>query len=420
MIDIDYSKAIPETTEYIENKSYVHSKTSGESFFLIIVLTTILAGAGNLSVADFKICGWAWAIVLLISLGYLFLKRQQPFSAIWFAWAPFFIYVLFRSDMTNKDDLQRFAILLTPVLAGMAVSSLRFGNIEKVQRYFYILLYLTTANYLVAFIQTGESNGFTTWNIPHGFCMTLTLTAIAGVVDWARGIKRGLHALGISYLICFLTVSRMPILTIPFLMLFGPFTISRKKKVGIAIFLCLAAIYAFTLQPVRENIFRKHSGLLEAGTYRDVIELDPAVVSSGGRLTAWPYYFDMIKERPFWGYGGTATVKFGNFMFGGWSHPHNDYIRLLFDYGIVGLILYLSPYVLLLIKCYRRIRFEADDVRWLYRVSAGGLLAGLILMITGNAMMYVAWFGNLLFATIGAAFSATKPLLANNQSQPDL
>jgi O-antigen ligase len=370
--------------------------STGKVFFYSIVLTTILAGLGRPDILGFRLCGWMWLIplaaaILCVALPF---RRKVLFPLI--AWIPFFIYVVLRTDFGDRADLQRLAIFLTPVMVGVAASCLPIRRLALIRKAYYALFLAATLSYAVARL------GFVGWYIPQGACMTLTLLAVAACVDCGRGIRLAYPMLGVCWLICVLTESRMPVLVIPILFILGPTGFSLVKKALFGACVAVLGLVLFYSEPVQSNLFRKGSGTIE-----DVTSLDPSKLSTGGRLTAWPVFFESIKKNPWFGVGGTASTEFGNESFGGWSHPHNEYIRLLFDYGIVGTVLFFGPIIQLLVRCYQRLRKGSPDVQWLFTVGLGGILAMLLLAITGNVLMYVAWFGNLLFATIGVAFRAS-------------
>jgi len=74
------------------------------------------------------------------------------------------------------------------------------------------------------------------------------------------------------------------------------------------------------------------------------------------RLDLWRDALSYAQARPLTGYGaGTATIVIGqnrSYLLGS-SEPHNDYIKILLELGILGLIIYASLIVSLLVKLAR-------------------------------------------------------------------
>src|SRR5690606_25380551 len=141
----------------------------------------------------------------------------------------------------------------------------------------------------------------------------------------------------------------------------------------------------FNTDAVQSSLFRQG-----AGTYSDLVQLDAGDLKTGGRLVAWPIFIENI---PNWvvGGGSASSSRFGREYFNGqWAHPHTEYIRLVFDYGLIGLSLLLLPLLVL----YRRlgaIGARNENSRFLARVARTGLIGMSILAVTGNVLVYVVW-----------------------------
>jgi O-antigen ligase len=63
---------------------------------------------------------------------------------------------------------------------------------------------------------------------------------------------------------------------------------------------------------------------------------------TSGRTVIWPYVVDKIREKPVFGYGRMAMVRTGlsEYLFEdlkeSFPHPHNAYLELLLDNGLLG------------------------------------------------------------------------------------
>lgn len=125
----------------------------------------------------------------------------------------------------------------------------------------------------------------------------------------------------------------------------------------------------------------------------------------GLRLSFLKYSGEIIKERPIFGSGTGSfydvykAIDHENKLGGGYSHPHNEYILILFQLGIVGL----GVFLLWLL--------------WLWRESfslpeqEGRLLQGLIVAFAilsfCNASLFVNPSGG-LFVIMAAVLSASS------------
>ncbi len=72
-------------------------------------------------------------------------------------------------------------------------------------------------------------------------------------------------------------------------------------------------------------------------------------VSSLGRLQAWLASLILIKDNPLFGYGFDAFKYLRDSVFGAYfvvvSHPHNTYLILILELGLIGFVLYFSFFV---------------------------------------------------------------------------
>ena len=109
---------------------------------------------------------------------------------------------------------------------------------------------------------------------------------------------------------------------------------------------------------------------------------------TSGRNIAWPLVIDKIKESPWIGYGKEAMVRTGltSYLFTEFHelfpHPHNAYLQLLLDNGILGTLCILPFYVLVLKYSYLLLR----DNRRPEFIAAGGCCLALVLALLVASM----------------------------------
>lgn len=87
------------------------------------------------------------------------------------------------------------------------------------------------------------------------------------------------------------------------------------------------------------------------------------------------------------------------------AHPHNDWLRLFYDYGLLGVsvfVLCFGTQVWLLI---RLLRGTAGLLRALVCTCLTALICFAALMVTDNVILYTAFFGAPLFMLIGLVHS---------------
>jgi O-antigen ligase len=74
-----------------------------------------------------------------------------------------------------------------------------------------------------------------------------------------------------------------------------------------------------------------------------------------GRDALWSANWGWFTQRPLIGHGAGASDRLTAALPGrGAGHPHNDYLRILVDYGIVGFVLWMTAFIALLRLTWRR------------------------------------------------------------------
>lgn len=104
--------------------------------------------------------------------------------------------------------------------------------------------------------------------------------------------------------------------------------------------------------------------------------VDPAVVNSGsarGRFEVWQLLWEMIKEKPIFGYGAFKEYFYENNLF-----SENEYILMTWRYGFIGLLFYLSLFAFPLF-IYRKIKNNSVKSKLVLTI-----LLFLIVAITNN------------------------------------
>ena len=119
------------------------------------------------------------------------------------------------------------------------------------------------------------------------------------------------------------------------------------------------------------------------------VQEDTAEITSGRNLV-WPAVIDKIKDSPVIGYGRSAMVRTGLTRWAeeelgdGFAHPHNAYLEMLLDNGILGFLCVLPLFGILLKRSVSLFVDRSDPIF----EAAGGMALALVLA--------------LLFASFGA------------------
>jgi O-antigen ligase len=114
----------------------------------------------------------------------------------------------------------------------------------------------------------------------------------------------------------------------------------------------------------------------------DKAQIGGISINVTGRDALWSANWHWFKEKPWIGWGAGASDKMTSALPGGVAgHPHNDYLRLLVDYGVVGLAFWLAAYVTLLVLTWRGWRRALPRGGLDMRIQCAAFLA-----LTGIAM----------------------------------
>jgi O-antigen ligase len=132
-------------------------------------------------------------------------------------------------------------------------------------------------------------------------------------------------------------------------------------------------------------------------------------INVSGRGSLWQAAYDSFLESPWVGKGAGSSSHLIESRFRTVAHPHNDYLRVLHDYGIVGISLWLLGWIRVLRQLWTQARSGERCRRADAPLQFAAFLATLgicLMMITDNPMTYVfamAPLGVLVGAAVGTA-----------------
>jgi hypothetical protein len=151
--------------------------------------------------------------------------------------------------------------------------------------------------------------------------------------------------------------------------------VMRWRKMLPAVLIGPLLIVMF-LPGVRDRMLTGFGG--QQGTI--IVQTDESEITSG-RSVAWPYVIEKIKESPILGCGRLAMNRTGIQKYlmeeygEGFPHPHNAYLELLLDNGIVGALLVLPFYFVVLGLAVPMLLNRSDPLR----CAVGGVVCSLTL-----------------------------------------
>jgi O-antigen ligase len=111
---------------------------------------------------------------------------------------------------------------------------------------------------------------------------------------------------------------------------------------GVTVAIALSAVFFYA--PLHHRFF-----------HGDKANVAGVSINVTGRDALWSANWGWFKDRPIIGHGAGASDRMTAALPNhGAGHPHNDYLRLLVDYGIVGFVLWMGTWLALLRLTWRR------------------------------------------------------------------
>lgn len=190
---------------------------------------------------------------------------------------------------------------------------------------------------------------------------------------------------------CILWVFRTSIMgTTLALMTFFFFKYRLKSLPVIAGIMLVAVVSVFTIPSLKEKMFKDSENVSIEQFQRGEISKDD--IESNARFAMWEHLENRFydgKELIGSGIGSVQNYMYSNFVFGGLKVPHNDYVQILCDSGIIGVVLYLLVVLTVITHSFIVYQNNSDVAIKICAIVAGSSLAGVALtMYTDNVVNY--------------------------------
>lgn len=377
----------------------------------VVLLTTLISNLIGETILGFQISGLGWVITLVFALFVLLGKSGRPRFPIWI-WMPWFVLAVgYLSVADAENAIQRTVMLFTPIAVGAAFSKLQIG-VRTLSRIEAILDKFAAAFLVFILINSGL---VFTGALPEvtGLAPQATTAAVLGTffaAKYALGSKSAVIKWTLIAFVPVIALTRTGILatglTLP--LTFGP--LAWWKRIVIVICAAIFGLLIFNTERVQNKMF--YSG---QGTIFD-IRYDNPDFQTSGRGFIQEKMEKELEESPWFGYGANASEEFVSDYTEGLKHPHNDYLRLAFDYGYFGMFVFLACMVLQMLHALRAAHRTTGAARLFLIAGAGAFVPFAIFMKTDNIVLYAAFFGNLHFMLLGCGYAA----LSSSRSETNL
>jgi O-antigen ligase len=123
------------------------------------------------------------------------------------------------------------------------------------------------------------------------------------------------------------------------------------------------------------------------------VEVGGLGINAMGRTSLWGVTWESFERSPWIGQGaGSASTLISSYFPGIASHPHQDYLRILHDYGLVGFLLWILGVGRLLWttgRAWLRADHSRDQGAHVHLAAFLALIAVTLAMLTDNAIVYI-------------------------------
>jgi O-antigen ligase len=367
----------------------------------LVLLTTLVSCAGFGSIGPFSVKGYAWVIVFAASvLHYLGQGFRSTFPmAIWLPWLLYTAAGLLSADAPNA--LQRTVLLVCPCVVGASLACLPVRD-GAVRAFMQGCRVLVGALAFLALLRTGV---LATGRLPTvtglaGESMTATALATLFAAEFASGVRGAIWFWFLAFVLPVIAVVRGVILatlvTLP--ATYAP--ASHRLRLGIILLVAVLGIAVFQSERVQRKMFQSGSGQLAD------LRLDNPDLQTSGRALTWELMLEQARTKPWFGHGANANEAFILETFGVTGQPHNDWVRLFFDYGYVGAALFAVTLAAQSLHAFAAARRAAGRRRIFLYAGASAFVPFAMIMVTDNVVLYAGFFGNIHFALLGLGYSA--------------
>lgn len=375
----------------------------------LLLAFTVLGFYASGSFFGFNISGIAWVTPLAAALLVLGKKPQKISFPVWI-WLPWVVLLLtylvivdYRVIDPRVIPVQRTVQLLSPLLIGMAVSTLRPAPIMLTSfvwwlRILCMVLFAVTLFKLSHFFVSGfgDYSGMAAQMITVILLCTLLAHSYllhkkkCDLILWALLLV--LPVINVTR-----TATAAVLLTFP--LAFWPMRLSRR--IGMLALIAIVGTAVFYMPRVQQKMF--YSG---QGEISDVLSDDFA---TSGRSFMWEQMSACAKEEYWTGHGTGAGETLVFQLTGITAYPHNDWLLTYYDYGVFGIVIFTGCLLLSIWHPLRQARAcRQPETRLLLLTGASSFIPFMLLMLTDNIMIYASFFGNLHYTILGLAYGALR------------
>jgi O-antigen ligase len=374
----------------------------------MLAVIGIMRGESFSVVGDYNYTGFLWLGALFSGILLFAATMAMRLRRVYFPYVPWVVWLAFVwmsfawSDQPGHDQLREAVQLGMPLWTAM-LASLFVQSREQLARLFRCF-YWTVPLMIVAVLLFFAGFDYDLRTDVFVEVRSLATTAVIVGAAFITAVDRKyLRWIGWSACLVLTVVTggrigTAALLTLPILSPVGG-TLTRKLLVAACIVLVGVGMLA-------TPIFQERFFWGEGGGVGDIVKGE---FDSRGRFDVWPILFEESLRRPLLGHGVGSCQQIVPLI---WqpsiAFPHNDYLRFLYEYGMIGLVLFLVVIFWQMTSVLREMRRATGIVRQAFATAWLGLAVFLLIACTDNPVTYILFFMDPLFALMGAAYGVAR------------
>jgi O-antigen ligase len=354
---------------------------------------------------------------LLVCLAGLSIPPGAAGRAIWLlALFVAFTLVSFTWGTVSTQGFQNVLVYVAAVLlAPISATIVRYRPTqayEIISKAFWIAAVMGLGLYSLSLVVAGPGNGLILSPRPFGLLGMVLVAWFSGA--GLAGRRWAYWVVGLTIVLTLLSLSRSAAAAQFALVALARFDLRNFRgwmtAIGAAVVtLAIAVAAVFLYAPLHHRFFH--------GDKKTVAGLS---INVTGRDALWAINWDTFKQAPVIGHGaGTSDRVTATLPDHGAGHPHNDYLRILVDYGLVGMALWLAAYLSLVRFTWRRwkqVRGSRSAAEHIHCAAFLALIGLALTMIVDNPLIEVSKMGPI---AVIVGMSLGLPVLKRATARPD-
>lgn len=400
----------------IKPKAFLYAAIS------LLTMRDLIAGGERFAVGsyfNFDLGGLINILTIFLGAIYLVIHRKTPFcNMLAKSYVLFLVFCAISLTYTTDfiSGLKFFARLTSPFVfyliavheietdrdIGIVIRCIIFSSAIPIILGLYQIVTghgnLDSGGFFRVYGSFGHPNTFSFYLL-FVFCITYTLC----LSPW---VKQRILFFVLSFVIAFLllfTYCRIAWIAFAVIFLFLNHRY-HQKKIVIATLIFIIFVFAYFLPSIHSRL----GGAIEIFKKHDILNTN---VSIGWRINAWRHLLLRIPEHPFIGHGLRGVFFMMQDLYDIQSSPHNGYLGILYDTGVIGLSFFLFV-LAMIIRNGREVIEKIKDGLPFDRASifVSCLIGFVIILISDNLLEYynVSLYFWIIFAMGGNAANNLK------------